>query len=219
MTTYKLNKLIIAAISFILFNLFNSCNGQVKSLEDCRSHYKNALTGLNAYYKNNKTSLLQESLTNIQESLKCPETRYKSIDLKISLLILLKRYQSGYEFIDSLSENDFNAKFKKKMNHDYFHALDYESKSDTASRNRLFNEIVADIQRYIQNENMGKDTLNEEAYILLFSFKKTLVGLKKVDAEIDSLKGKYPLKKDYLDDLKNAIRESPITDSVSATQN
>lgn len=216
MRTYKFNKPIIVAFSFILLNLFNSCDGQVKNLEDCRLHYKNALTELNAYYKNNKTSLLQESLANIQESLKCPETRYKSIELKISLLILLKRYQSGYEFIDSLSDNDFNAKFKKKMNHDYFRALEYESKSDTANSSRLLNGIVADIQNYIQNENTPKDSLDLDAYLALFLIKKKVSNMKQIETEIDLLKEKYPNEKDDLEGIKNTIFEktqfsSPIS--------
>jgi hypothetical protein len=216
MKTVTSNKSIILLSSFIFLN---SCNGQMKSLEECRLSYKNARTKMNDYYKNSKISSLQESLNNVENSIKCPETRYESINLKISVLLLMKKYDDGYKFVDSLGEDDFNASYKKKLIFNEFRAFDYESKSDTANRNRLFSVIVDDIQKYIQNENMTKDTLNDEAYILLFSFKKRLIGLEKVNMEIDSLKVRYPLKKDYFDDLKNAIRESPITNSVSAMQN
>jgi hypothetical protein len=216
MDTIKLNTPIIL---IVIFFSFNTCKGQVNNGEKCKVSYTNAITKMGEYYKTPKISLLQESLRNIEESMLCHETRRESINLKISLLLLMKKYQRGYMFIDSLDNSDFDAPYKKKMRYDEFHAFDYESKLDTASRNRVFWIIVNDIQEYIQNENMGKDTLNEEAYIFMFSFKQKLIGLKKADAEIDSLKVKYPLKGDYLDALKNAIMDSPITDSVSATQN
>ena len=127
--------------------------------------------GISTYYKINEKLLLNKSLNNVEQALKCKETRYKAIDLKISLLILLKKYRNGYKFIDSLSEKDFKKGYKKKMNYNYFLALEYESKADTANRNKYFNEIIAHIQNYIQQENISKDKLNEEAYYDLFSVK------------------------------------------------
>jgi hypothetical protein len=129
--------------------------------------------------------------------------------MKISVLILLKRYQRGYEFVDSLSEVDFNAKYKKEMDYDYFRSLEYESKSDTINRNILLEKIINNIQQYIQNENMPKDTFDEDAYFSLFLFKNKLFNSTIVDAEIEILKKKYPNETDYLNGVKTTIDEKP----------
>ena len=171
MLSQILNKLNIALISFTVIILLGSCNAQSKQLKDCQLSYKNAKADFSTYYKINEKLLLNKSLNNVEQALKCKETRYKAIDLKISLLILLKKYRNGYKFIDSLSEKDFKKGYKKKMNYNYFLALEYESKADTANRNKYFNEIIAHIQNYIQQENISKDKLNEEAYYDLFSVK------------------------------------------------
>jgi len=173
---------------------------------------------MNEYYKDSSsTTPLRQSLNEVENAIKCTKTRGPSIDLKISLLLLLKRYADGFKFVDSLEEDDFNPRYKKKVMAENFRALDFEQRHDTVSRNRLFKEIITNIRNYIQGDNGGKDTLNEEAYLYLYTFKEKLFGPNKTDAEIDSLQFQFPQKKDYLKLIKNAIKETPIEDSTAAT--
>lgn len=209
MRNQVLNKLKTILTGFVIIVFLNQCNGQSKELKDCKLSYKNARTNFNAYYKKNEHSLLQKSLSDVEQAMKCKETRHQAIDLKISLLILLEKYKSGYEFIDSLSENDFRASYKKKMNYYYFYALDYESKGDTLSRNQFFNEIIIDIQDYIERDSMPYDNLKQEAYYDLFTVKRKVINVQQINAEIDLLKKKYPKEKDFFDSLKESLIEEP----------
>jgi len=102
------------------------------------------------------------------------------------------------------------------MNYNYFLALEYESKADTANRNKYFNEIIAHIQNYIQQENISKDKLNEEAYYDLFSVKAKVLSKEKISSEIDLLKEQYPKEKDFFDVLKETlINVEPKTTSAT----
>ena len=194
-------------VSYCLFLiLLNSCNGQ-SNIDTCKLSYKNARNNLNNYYKNTDQSLILKALQEVNQSLQCQDTRHKAIDLKISLLAILKMYKNGYQFIDSLNENDFSAKYKKTMNHNYFLALEYEEKSDTANRNKLLNETVANIQNYIRQENMPQGKLDEEAYYDLFFVKKKVMSLEKINAEIDLLKKQYPRDEEFFDALKSSMDE------------
>ena len=215
MLSQILNKLNIALISFTVIILLGSCNAQSKQLEDCQLSYKNAKADFSTYYKINEKLLLNKSLNNVEQALKCKETRYKAIDLKISLLILLKKYRNGYKFIDSLSEKDFKKGYKKKMNYNYFLALEHESKTDTVNRNKYFNYIIVDIQNYIQQEKMSKGKFDKEAYYDLFFVKKNFLNLQQVNAEVDLLKEQYPNEKDFFDSLKETlINAEPKTTSA-----
>lgn len=199
---YMFNKILRSSFFLILLN---SCLGQSANVDKCKTSYKKARENFNSYYKNNDQSLIQEALPNAEQAIQCEQTKYAAIDLKISLLILLKKYKNGHEFIDSLSENDFKVKYKKKMYYNYFIAMEYESNADTVNRDKFLNEIVNSIQNYILAENMPKDKLDEEAYYTLYTIKKRLSSLTQLNNEIDLLKQKYPYEKDFFDALKETL--------------
>jgi hypothetical protein len=204
--TFK--SLIVILTVIIPICLFESCTGQAKTFADCKLHLRNAVTNLNDYYRSNKTSSLQKSLENVDQSIECPETKRRSIELKISLLILLKRYQNGYEFIDSLNADDFDAGYKKKTDYNYFLALDYESKLDTINRDKLLRECVNEIQNYINNEILPRDSVDEDAYLTIFMIKKKLFSNFQINSQIDSLQRLYPKSADYFKVLKNSIGDT-----------
>jgi hypothetical protein len=187
---------------------FADCTRRGPSYADCKSHLRNALVDLNDYYRSKKTSSLQKSLENVNESVKCPETRRNSIDIKISVLELLGRYQSGYQFIDSLKEDDFQARYMKKVNYNYFRALDYESKRDITSSKRILQETISDIQTYINKESLPADSVDEDAYLNLFMIKKKLLDTIQIGSQIDSLKKAFPKSTDYFNTLRNTILEN-----------
>jgi hypothetical protein len=195
-----------AIVAVYLF--FAGCTRRQPSHADCKSHLRNALVNLNDYYRSNKTSSLQKSLENANESVKCPETRRNSIDIKISVLELLGRYQSGYEFIDSLKEDDFHARYMKKVNYNYFRALDYESNQDTTSSKRILQETISDIQIYINKESLPADSVDEDAYLNLFMIKKKLLDTFQIGSQIDSLKKVFPKSTNYFNTLRNTILEN-----------
>jgi hypothetical protein len=191
----------------ILFALFNSCNGQSKEVEICQVSYKNAKLKLGKYGQDSDKFLIKEAMKHIDTAINCKETRKKSIELKISLLSILKEYKNAYEFIDSLSEDDFLKKYKKTMQYNFFRALEDESKGDISGRNKYFLEIIKEIESNIKSEYATQKMIDEEAYYDLFFIKSKLLSKQEMKAEIGSLKKQYSDKEDFFDILKESFNE------------
>ena len=185
-----------------------------QDITSCTSNFKIASNNYADYFKKKDSSLLKQALFHIEKSLNCQQTRRGAIDLKISLLSLLKEYKRGYEFIDSLNDNDFTAKYKKGMDYNYFLALEYEAKSDTANRNKLLNETVTNIQNYIRQKDISKENFPEEAYYDFYFIKKRFMNFGEINAELNFLKKEYPQEKEFFDGLgtvneqKNEVNSS-----------
>lgn len=195
-----------------IFALLTNCNGQSKQVENCQASYKSAELKLSKHVQNSNRALIKEAIEHLDTALKCKETRFKAIGLKITLLFILENNKEGYLFIESLGENDFAAKYKKKMYYNLFRALEYESQSDTANRNKLLKEIAIDIENYIQQENLHDDKIDEEAYYDLFLVKSKMLSKERINQEIDFLRSKYPDKQNFFDVLKESFDEA-TTDS------
>jgi len=159
---------------FIIITFFSNCKRQNNNFDYCRLAYKKAEKELDKYHKTKDKFLLQLALNNIDQSLQSNKIKHRhdAISLKINLLSQLKRYKWGYEFVDSLTENDFQLKYKKEMWHYYFHALESESIGDTTQRNIYLIKIISGIQDFIRKENMPDEKKDEEAYHDIF-FSKT----------------------------------------------
>lgn len=193
--------------TFLLLVVFAGCNGQTNQSQICAENYKKAKASLNKYYINNNRSDLEESLESIETAIGCKEMRSASIDLKIPVLMLLEKYKSGYEFVDSLSQTDFNASYKKLMIASFFRALEYGQKRDTTNRNKLFNETIVYIQKYIQ-EDTSAGIADENAYYDLFMVKSRVLDISSINKEIDSLMNVYPNQKAFFDVLRNSLKEN-----------
>lgn len=203
-------KLFLKCISITLF--LNSCNGQNKDKDICKSNYIEAKRKVSKFYMNNNDKiLLSDALKDVQKSLNCPETRNASIELKISALSLLKKYDIAYQFVDSLEEKDFLKPYKKKMQYNFLKALSYESKNKIADRDNYFNKAILEIQTFIDNQK----TIDQEAYYDLFLVKSKILSPKQINEEITSLKIKYPNDKDFFEALKESFNEE--TKQINAT--
>ena len=170
---------------------------------------------MNNYYKTNSLSLLDSALKETEQSMRCDQMRLGAVDMKISLLILLKKYQRGYEYVDSLSLNDFKLKYKKDMCEYYFHALNCETKSDTVNMDKYYNKIISIIKNFIQSEHAHNNKFNEDAYYDLFFIKAKVSDPKRITLEIDNLKQKYPSEGDFLEGIKTTLFNVPM--EVKAT--
>lgn len=189
---------------FALFGIITGCNGQSKNLKDCKAHYQSAKRMSNDYYRNNNPAMLRSALNEVDKAIQCNETKSKSIELKISLLSLLKEFKVAYEFIDTLKDDNFKYRYKKAMNYNYFRALDYGNKLDTLNSNLFFKKSLKSVQDFIDKES-ATTTLNEEAYFDLFFIKKQFESKEKMANEIDSLKKKYPEHEQFFDALKGSL--------------
>ncbi len=186
----------------LILTILSSCNGQNTS-KDCKTSYIEAKKKFNKFYTDNNSVLLSDALKDVQKSLNCPETRIASIELKMSALSLLKKYDIAYQFVDSLADKDFSKPYKKKMQYDFFKALNYESKSKIADRNIYYNKAILEIQTFVSNQK----TIDQEAYYDLFLVKSKILTSEQISDEINNLKTKYPADKDFFESLKESFKD------------
>ena len=62
----------------------------------------------------------------------------------VSVLQLLKRYEQGFQFVDSISVNDFKPQYLKDINYKLFKALHFEKVGDTTTRNTFYTAAATD---------------------------------------------------------------------------
>ncbi|MBF4494097.1 hypothetical protein IR010_16225 [Flavobacterium sp. MR2016-29] len=212
---YSINsiKLFFKCIIAILF--LCSCNGQNANKEDCKTNFIKARTKLNKFYTENNPVLISDAVKDVEKSLDCPETRSASIDLKISALSLLKKYDVAYKFIDSLEEKDFSKPYKKKMQYNFFKALDCESKLQNDDKKKYFDIAITEIQTFINNQK----TIDQESYYELFLVKSKILSAEQVSDEINILKIKYPADKNFFESLKESFDENPKQINASINNN
>jgi hypothetical protein len=194
-----LNRVWLMALSALILN---SCNGRARDKDTCKQNYIHARSSLNSYYKDKNRSLLIASLNYVDKSVKCSATRLASVELKISVLSTLKRYKSGYEYVDSLSETDFKYPYKKKMFYYYLRSLNFSSNSDVENAKRMLNQAAQQIQVYIDRSSSANSQELQEAYYDLFFIKQNLLSSKQIVVEIDLAKKQHPELTTFLDQLR-----------------
>ena len=200
---YSKHNLKVFFSCILITMLLSSCNGQNGNKDTCKVNYIEAKKKFNEFYVHNNAILLSDALKDVQKSLDCPETRGASIELKISALSLLKKYDKAYQFVDSLEEKDFSKPYKKKMQYNFLKALSYESKSKITDRNIYYNKAILEIQTFVNNQK----AIDQEAYYDLFLVKSKILNSKQISDEINNLKVKYPADKDFFESLKESFNE------------
>lgn len=190
-------------ISFHIIFFFNSCTGQ-STIDGCKTGIKNARSNLNTYYKSNDTTLLNDALPYTEQAMLCKETRLQAVELKTSLLILLRKYKLGYEFIDSLQQTDFNKEYRKGMNYNFFKAMEYETNGDTANAHKLYVEAANDVTHYIDTTNRDNQ-IDQAAFYDLFFIKSKILSKEQIEKEIEEMVKKYPSNKDFFITLKSTL--------------
>lgn len=196
-----LSKLLQVTIAFAIIFVVGCSN---RKNDECDIHYKNARQFLYKYHINQKRSLLVQALAEIERS-GCPETALGAVELKISLLSLLKKYKEAYQYIDSLGPGSFKLEYKKGMSYNLFRALEYEGKLDTANRDRFLNKSINTIQSYIDEQDTSESKFNEEAYYDLFLIKSKLENPENLNKDIEKLKKRYPNKLMFWEGIKGSL--------------
>src|SRR4051794_536841 len=98
----QLSKIFLSTLLFFICMV--SC-GQNKSPADCQIVLKKATSEMDKYYQLQENVYLENALVDLNKTMLCQETRKKSIELKVSVLVLLTEFKWGENFIDSLNEN------------------------------------------------------------------------------------------------------------------
>jgi hypothetical protein len=163
---------------------------------------------INEYYQLQQKNTLQDALSDLNKPLKCPETKKKSIELKISVLVLLNEFKWGSSFIDSLNDDDFTFPYKKQMNYDYLIALDYDANGDTIARNKLIYKIVENITGYIKQSGFSEENFSEDVFYDLLFMKNKIIKGEAFKKEIDSLENKYPYKTSFFEIFREGFDDT-----------
>jgi hypothetical protein len=183
----------------------SACQAQSGDNEKCVRGFKNAQKNLFNYYSNNNYKSLDSALLNIEQSALCTKTRVASVEIKISILLLMQKFEQGYKYVDSLNEKDFPLRYQKEISLNVFKAKKYESSKDTASSLKCYSEIAKVIQSYITQMQISEGLDFEARYYDLFIFKAKCFSQKQIESEIDSLTKKYPKERDFFEVLKGTI--------------
>jgi len=108
----------------ILPALFLSCSNVASTLSDtdCQNNISKANAHLNEYYFDGNEKNLNLALSIIDSLLiLCPQYREQLVSLKITLLILLKEYDKGSEFVNTLKEEGFDKPYKRNCSNPLIH--------------------------------------------------------------------------------------------------
>jgi hypothetical protein len=123
-----------------------------------------------AYENSTRQSALDSAMALVSQSLECKNTRIAAIDLKITLFAAMKKYAEGSRFIDSLHEDDFSFRYKKRFFSESFTALQSEKNNDTLKSKELYQEISDDLEKYIKTQSLNDEEF-EQIYLDIFLVK------------------------------------------------
>ena len=193
---YKINKIVF--FSFFVF-LFCSCNGQMgTNATNCNKKFKEARNLVFTYPAASRQTALDSALNLANECLLCDSIKKAVIDFKITLLIAMKKYAEGINFVSSLSDSDFSFGFKKKITLEGIQALVYGSKNDTINRNLTYKEMASYLERYLQLQHIS-DNEFKEIYTYLFAIRENYLDSVSINKEVDSLQKVYPAKESFFE--------------------
>lgn len=200
------------------FISFASCLSNKK--KDCIGHLRYAQSVYNKHLLNNDTSKkdLLNILVQTNSALECPSTRIGAVELKISILLNLKYYKRGYDFVNSLNIYDFKYSYKKQMWRSFFKAKSYEKKGDYLNQKINFHKAANSVKNYIKSNNIAPDNNGEDIYYDFYELKSKISSKEEVITELKKLKNTYPSNAQFIDALIQTIIYKGDK-STTATQN
>jgi hypothetical protein len=200
-----MKKYFLILISSLLILMLNTCSHNAEN--QCDVLLQKAKGSLYQFYISNDTLSLFKA-KNYLDSIDCASFKYKVFDTKISLFILLKEYSEGIEYVKTLNNSDFKREYQKNMYIKSFEAMICEVQGDTLGQNKLYQEIVSEIQSYLDK------TSNQETLIDFFTIKSKIETKAEILKEIELLKatGKYDIEfLNILIELQEGNREKNYT--------
>ena len=151
------------------------------------------------YGKTSDKYYLQKAINSLDTSIKCETTKDKSINLKITTYFLLKDYNSGLAFVDSLKMEDFNKAYKKELFRDLFKASRLEFIGDSAGSKLIYSHIASNINQVLQQTN--SNILEKEAYGNLIFAESKYLPASEISKQLEALKIKFPTESNFIDIL------------------
>lgn len=191
----------IIFVQVLLCFLCISCKGQIISDEVCKENLSEALNKYNTYMTLNQDEyLLKESLDHLESSLLCENAKEVSVELKISILLILNQFVEGEKFVLSLKEDDFKKPYKQQM---YFNYFKSKLCKEEICRLSKLKDIEISIEKYIEE----KKIFEEEVYYDLFLIKNELLSEDQFTEQISESIKQFPYNKDFFETLNATFKE------------
>ena len=141
---------------------------------------------------------LDSAITFLNASMSCDSIKNAVIELKITVLITMKKIDEAMKFVDSLNENNFRYPYKKKL---VYNSL--QTFKDSSIKKEIYSEMRADLTQYLASHNIGGKEF-EEAYTELSAIKEYLHDTANINKEIDSLIILHPDRERFLNFFKKS---------------
>jgi len=189
-----MNKSLIIAIFCFLFLCCRGESGNFKI------YYQKANEKLNQYYIDGLSTHLDTALYYANQLNASSQYKVRGVNLKLTLYMLSKKYEAGYEYVDSLLERDFNRSYQKNQYKKTFKALLFEKQNNISSRDSCYKEIVVEIEKFINENPLDKNAITD-----LFYVKLKFEDKDKVINEITLMQSQKSNNNDFLETLKETI--------------
>lgn len=163
----------------------------------CQEQLNRSRNYLNEFYLTNDSDYLAHSKFTL-DSIDCDSFKHRVSNIKLSLYYLMKDYENGIMYVETLEDMEFQRPYMKAMFLNNFKALLCIEKKDTTCYSYYYKEIITEIEDYL-DENKDIDALVD-----LYVFKSKIYPKAILLSEIDTLKAKGQYNHDYL----NALYES-----------
>jgi hypothetical protein len=195
---FTLSVIVINCISCI-----NSQNNNCKELQN-QSHL-----GVMRFFKDENKSHLDSSLDNIEKSYKvCPELETAFFpNIKVTILILLKEYDKGYEYIKTFNDSHFMIQpYSKNSYLNIFSALIFREQKDTFKVDSCVNLVLKEFDTYLIMHPDEEQTVIEAKFQIKYWFQNK----SKVMHEIEELRAGKIYDNEFIDNLINSLMTNRV---------
>lgn len=115
--------------------------------------------------------------------------------MTLTVLSLLNEFRPAYQFVDSLSTDDFDRPYMKAMNLYFFKSRFSESQGDVRSKALFLDSAIQSVDTYLR----PKSEFDQESTADLLFLESYLPSRDKLNHTVDSLKLKYPAQADFIE--------------------
>ncbi len=196
---------LVFTLGIFYFNIKCSNGSTVQNQKDCKMIYNESINHINNFYIKNDKNELQLSLSKINSYTDfCSEYRNRFYNAKITVLMLMKDFKQGYEFVNTLKVEEFQFAYKKNLYLKTFKALLLEKEGNLIDRNKLFLEITEEISTYLLNDQLNKEALSDLFY--------TKIRFQEIEGVLNDLEIKQKeneQNREFLEILKETLLSMP----------
>lgn len=191
----------IIIVLFLCIESFFCLNNAQNNQKQCEYFIHKATLSLNEYYADSSVCHLDTAFEYINTADQmCTAHIPQIVNLKITLFLLSKKYDEGYEYISSLPLDRFKRSYQKNQYLNTFKALLYEQNNDTINRNACYKAVAVEIEKYLENNPSNKDALVD-----LFFAKIKFENKDSVLNQINIIEMKNNKDKNFYEALKETI--------------